>query len=237
MSYHEPSVQNPPTSDKKSIDQKSNVSGSQKESGQGKRSKADHSEEPSDIIPPYTPLVPEQWQEKCIEMGHCKIIKFRKIFQTLFYLCQYQTRESICQKDTNRLEWKKCRQHFKVDHDNVMEDNIYKKMKEYNPFGAKDGEFKEYQRLTFLKHNIDEIDEEKVEEYSVTLVRIYKWIKLAIELRIEDILFRREKKTRERKSREDTILKEQKRNEKREQVIEKNLASALKLHEKELKEK
>ena len=143
MSFQDPSMQNPMASEKKS-DHKSSISGSQKESGQGKRSKADHSEEPSESIPPYTPLIPEQWQERCIELGDCKIIKFRKIIQTLFYLCQYQTRETICERDTNRLEWKKCRKYFKVNQENVMEDNVYKKMREYNPFGPKEGEYKEY---------------------------------------------------------------------------------------------
>jgi len=42
-------------------DHKSSISGSQKESGQGKRSKADHSEEPADLSPPYTPMIPEQF--------------------------------------------------------------------------------------------------------------------------------------------------------------------------------
>jgi hypothetical protein len=32
-----------------------------------------------------------------------------------------------------------------------MEDNIYKKMKEFTPFGPKDGEFLPYQKLSFLK--------------------------------------------------------------------------------------
>lgn len=75
-----------------------------------------------------------------------------------------------------------------------MEDNIYKKMKEYNPFGAKEGEFKEHERLSFLKKNLENVEEEQVDEYSVTLGRILKWIKYAIELRIEDIMLRREKK-------------------------------------------
>ena len=39
--------------------EKSSVSGSMKESGHGKRSKGDHTEEPKDDSPPYIPLVPE----------------------------------------------------------------------------------------------------------------------------------------------------------------------------------
>lgn len=35
--------------------------------------------------PPYTPLVPEQWQEQIRAMQHLHVIKFRRIFQSLFY--------------------------------------------------------------------------------------------------------------------------------------------------------
>jgi len=60
------------------------MSGSLKESGQGKRSKGDHDE---DATPPYTPLIPEQWQAKMTEIAEYKVIKYRRIFQTAFYLC------------------------------------------------------------------------------------------------------------------------------------------------------
>ena len=80
-------------------------------------------------------------------MGDSKIIKFRRIYQTLFYLCQFKTRDEICEKNTARLDWKKVRGYFRVNSENVMDDNIYKQMKEYNPFGPKDFEFTEYHKL------------------------------------------------------------------------------------------
>ena len=89
-----------------------------------------------------------------------------------------------------------------------MEDNIYKKMKEYNPFGPKEGEFKVYQKLSFLKSNLEEITEEQVDEYSVTLGKLFRWLHMAIDMRVQDILGRREKKVKERKLREAAIEKE-----------------------------
>ena len=82
-----------------------------KESGQDKRSNADA----ATAGPPYTPLVPEQWQEKCIELGSLHVIKYKRIFQSLFYLLKFHDREAICQKETNNLEWKKCREFLKAN--------------------------------------------------------------------------------------------------------------------------
>lgn len=36
-------------------------------------------------IPPYSPLIPEQWLERCQEFGKFHIIKFPRLFQILFY--------------------------------------------------------------------------------------------------------------------------------------------------------
>jgi hypothetical protein len=56
-----------------------------------------------------------------------------------------------------------------------------------------------------LKRNIDSVDEEKVEEYSVVLYKILAWVKYAIELRIEDVVERRNHKAMLKKEREDAI--------------------------------
>jgi hypothetical protein len=37
-----------------------------------------------------------------------------------------------------------------------------------------------------------EIEEEKVEEFSLVLRQIYRWINLAIDLRVEDVVNRRD---------------------------------------------
>jgi len=41
-----------------------------------------------------------------------------------------------------------------------MDDNVYKFMRQYNPFGPKTGEYKNYQKLEFIKSNISDITEE-----------------------------------------------------------------------------
>jgi hypothetical protein len=68
-----------------------------------------------------------------------------RVFQTVFYLLGY-TREEVCERDTNKLEWKKAK--------NLINEDFFHKLGAYNPFGPKEGEFKDYQKLKFLKRNI-----------------------------------------------------------------------------------
>lgn len=62
----------------------------------------------------------------------------------------------------------------------------------FNPLGKRDGQFKDYQKISFLKKNIADLEEEKVEEFSLVMGKILKWIRLAIEIRCEDVVNRRD---------------------------------------------
>lgn len=63
--------------------------------------------------PPYTPCVPEMWQAKLREFAGLNVIKFPRIWQSLFYLLKFSGKDSICVPGTNKLEWKNCRQMVK----------------------------------------------------------------------------------------------------------------------------
>jgi len=39
-------------------------------------------------------------------------------------------------------------------------------MGQYEPCSQREGSFKEYQKISFLRNNIKDLDEEKVEEFS-----------------------------------------------------------------------
>jgi hypothetical protein len=45
-------------------------------------------------------------------------------------------REDLSEKDTNKLEWKKAK--------NFVNDEFFTRISSYNPFGAKDEEYKAY---------------------------------------------------------------------------------------------
>ena len=62
-------------------------------------------------------------------------MKLSRVLQTLFYLLGY-TREEVCERETNMLDFKKTK--------NMIDDALFKCMSEYNPFGSREDEFKEY---------------------------------------------------------------------------------------------
>lgn len=68
-------------------------------------------------------------------------MKMPRVLQTLFYLLKYE-REDICEVGTNKLDFKKVK--------NMIEVELFQKMSEYNPFGQRNDDYKEYQKLAFL---------------------------------------------------------------------------------------
>ena len=155
----------------------------------------------------YTPLAPEQWKEHIRSFRALYVIKYPRIFQSLFYLLKYREREYLCERGTNLLSWKKT----KV----FINDDLFTKMGDYWPSGPKEDAYKEYERLKFIQNNLKGIAEETVDEYSVPLGKLLRWIHLAIELRIADIRNRREEKQRMRAARATAIEDDNNRTEKR----------------------
>lgn len=63
-------------------------------------------------------------------------------------------------------------------------------MFKYNPVGPKEQEFKPYQKVNFIEKLVADIDIEAVEGYSLTLVKMLSWVRLAIEVRRENVIKR-----------------------------------------------
>lgn len=116
-----------------------------------------------------------------------------RVFQTLFYLLGY-TREEICERDTNKLEWKKAKHILTGTSGDGAE--FFKRIGDFNPFGAKEENFKAYHKIKFIKRNIKKLEgaPEQVDEYSIALGKLFKWMLLTLEMRISDVLSRREHK-------------------------------------------
>ena len=47
-------------------------------------------------------------------------------------------------------------------------------------------------KISFLKRNIEGITEEQVEEYNLVLAKLLRWVNLALELRSDDVVNRRD---------------------------------------------
>ena len=87
----------------------------------------------------------------------------------------------------------------------MINDNMFKSMANYDPFGQNKQEFKEYQKISFLKKCLDSLDDDKVEEYDLIMSKLYKWVQHAVELRCEDVVSRRDAIEVLKKEREDAI--------------------------------
>ena len=116
-----------------------------------------------------------------------------RIFQSLFYILGY-TREEVCERDTNKLEWKKAKHILTGANGDGAE--FFKRIGDFNPFGAKEDQFKAYQKLKFLKKNIkkNEQQPEQVDEYSIALGKLLKCLLCSLDMRVNDVIARREHK-------------------------------------------
>lgn len=166
--------------------------------------------------PKYYALAPEQWKKCLLDMRQQCIVKHARVHQTLFYLLGY-TREEICERDTNALDFKKAK--------DLINESLFQKMGNYNPLGRREGDFKDYQKISFLKANIKDLDEEKVEDFSLCMGKVLQWIKLALDIRIEDIVNRRDTVEYIKQDREQAIRADAERTKKYEaEVAEKKQA-------------
>jgi hypothetical protein len=90
----------------------------------------------------------------------------------------------------------------------------------YVPFGSKDDEYLEYQKLAFIQKNIEGLNEEAIDEFSIALGKLHKWLKLALDTRINDVLMRIKEKNNERTVRDNAISQEEERIERRNDALE-----------------
>lgn len=154
----------------------------------------------------YYPMAPEYWRQAFLDLKEQHILKMPRVLQTLFYLLRYE-REDICEETTNKLDFKKVKE--------LIGDDLFDKMLAYNPIGPSEMGYKAYQKLAFLKKNIESCNEEAVEEFSLLLGKIHKWVSLAIETRNEDVVKRKNVKALQKHEREQAVAQDEERAKKR----------------------
>jgi len=153
----------------------------------------------------FFPMAPEQWREKIREFTNLNTVKFIKIFQALFYFLQYRTREACCERDTNKIDWKKAKAN--------INDDMFTKMGDYWPIGAKENNYREYEKMKYVQKCLEGVNSDELDEYSVALGKLYKWLNAAIEVRTEDIRMRKMNKESLKEKREKAIQDEKARME------------------------
>ena len=177
-------------------------------------------DEEEDEGPAYDPMIPEQWLERCQEFSELHIMKFARIWQSIIYLTQYKLRDEICEFDTCKLSWKAVRQMMNTQNEDDGIKCLFQCMGDYKPFGPKPEEFLEYQKLKFIRDNVEEIEMSKVEEYSMALAKMLQWLNEAVQFRIDDVQTRRDGKQAEREAREEEIERDNEWQEKRKEALE-----------------
>jgi len=65
------------------------------------------------------------------------------------------TREDICERDTNRLCWKKAKK--------LLNHKFLENLERYNPIGPKDEDFLPYQKLKFLEKNLEQYSQDNID--------------------------------------------------------------------------
>jgi hypothetical protein len=139
-----------------------------------------------------------------------KVVKFRRVLQSAFYMVGHE-REDICEVETNQLKWKIAKNFFKTD--------LFKKFLDYTPLGPKTGSYKKYQLINFIEKNINGIEEDQIESYSVVMMKLFKWLKMLIKVRKEDIMQRRAVKKAQRAARQEAINQDEVRTQNRQNAL------------------
>jgi len=93
-------------------------------------------------VPAYLPLPPNQWKDSILNFAKYHVVKMPRVFQNLFYMLGYK-RDQICERDTNKLEWKKAK-HILTGGPSGDGTDLFKRIGDFNPFGSKDETFTTY---------------------------------------------------------------------------------------------
>lgn len=92
-------------------------------------------------------------------------------------------REQICEPNTNKMSWKKAKE--------LLESQLPDCMANYKTFGEKKDEFKAYQCINYIERIIEPFNQEDVDAYHQGLGKLFKWLKMAIGTRKQDIIRRK----------------------------------------------
>ena len=122
-----------------------------------------------------------------------RVLKMPHILQALFFLNMME-RDRICDPNSNKLSWKKAK--------GLIVDWLPAKMVQYKVWGEKKDEYKPYNRINYCEKIISQFTQEEVDAYHVGLGKLFKWLKMAIDTRKQDVIRRKaiQKKNREEKA-------------------------------------
>jgi len=131
--------------------------------------------------------------------------------QSLFYLLGY-TKEQVVEPGTQKFFWKSAK--------TLLNEEFVQKLLNFETMGPKTEEFVSYQQLNFIERNISGIVPADVDEFNMTLGRLFKWLLLAVENRKNNIIRRKALIAKDRDERDSKIKAQEERAKAREAAIE-----------------
>jgi hypothetical protein len=84
----------------------------------------------------------------------------------------------------------------------LIGDEFVKRMRNFEVMGAKKGPFTKYQTINYIETAIEGIEQAKVDEFSFTFGRLFRWLKDAVENRKTDIIWRKANSHKDREERD-----------------------------------
>lgn len=131
-------------------------------------------------------LLTDYFKETLLEFKDYKVIKYARVFQMAFYLFGVR-KWQVVERDTNKLDWKRSKK--------LVNDNFFNYIKYYDPCGEKTFSPPVYAMTKRLEADIDAINMEEVEGYSLSLSTLLRFVSTTVKLRIADVAWRRFKFT------------------------------------------
>mmetsp|Transcript_30084 Transcript_30084/g.53339 ORF Transcript_30084/g.53339 Transcript_30084/m.53339 type:complete len:650 (+) Transcript_30084:28-1977(+) len=112
-----------------------------------------------------------------------KVVKHMKLFQIAFYTLGFK-REDLVEPGTNRLFWKKARTY--------IDEDFFVKLRQLNPIGQRHVKPPEYALLPKLEADLEKLNAEEIDHYSLALGLLYRLLQVGFKLRIADVRMRRD---------------------------------------------
>lgn len=111
-----------------------------------------------------------------------RVLKMTQIIQGLFFLNKFE-RDDICEPKTNKMSWKKAKE--------LLEKQLPERMVNYKVYGEKTDDFKAYQTINYVEGIIAPFTQDEVDGYHGDMGKLFKWLKMAIDTRKQDIVRRK----------------------------------------------
>lgn len=145
------------------------------------------------------------------ELSQYTVLKFSRVFQLAFYL-QGLSRDSIVEPRTNMISWKRSKPHL----NNKFKDFIL----HLQPRGPKPPKPEVYAKTMKLEKDLQSINFEDLQHYSLALSTLYRVLEQYLKIRIMDVSYRRHEYNARVEERESAIKASQDLADKRKKHLE-----------------